>query len=275
MNKSSVFYRMVCLTTLLAIAQSALSQNKMNDVSLEAGGGKNSLNATFKDGTTVVLPGSGLRLSFSHFLKNDWGFGSGIGIRTFASTSTVNFTESTQDIDSEGDGYLYKTVFKDWSEKQQSLQLEIPLEAKYRHFFNSRVGMTLSCGVNVMVPLKNSYETTGGEMTSSAYYPQWDVELKDLPQHGFSTVTSRQSGAIGMKTYVSAIFEYEWFFQLSKGLFLSTGVYGTYGLSKIKTLNYNALRSTDGTYNGLMDSHEMTNVKPYSLGAKIGLQIPF
>ena len=249
------------------------AQETGNYLHLNAGGGLNNLSYTLHDGTQSGQTGYTVNLAFSHFFTTQWGIQTGIGIQSFSTLSTLNLTESTPAIDSDEDMYFFKSNFKNWQENQQVLFFEIPLTGQFKHRFNSKFGLLATAGAKVSIPIHVNYKTTGGEIVASGYYPQWNIELTDIPEQGFKTVTQSYSGKYSFKPSYMAIAELGGIYRISEKIDLYAGAYFNYGLNNILKPDINMLYLLNGTYNGVLGSYQTASVKPLSVGIKLGLYL--
>jgi len=238
---------------------------------LDIGGGLHNLEYNLQNGTEKRQLGYSVNASYSYFFKPRWGIKSGIGIQSFGAHSTLNYLESSRNVDSDGDAYDFQTNYKDWQEKQQALFLDIPLEVQYRKLFNSKVGLLASVGAKISIPLLANYKTTGGAMETTGYYSQWNVELGNMPQHGFGTLMNSYSGNISLKTSYAGIADVGCILTLSKNTNLYLGGYINYGLNSILTPDSKQIYQSDGVYNGIFESNQLTSVNPLAVGVKVGL----
>ena len=236
------------------------------------GGGLNNLAYKIQDGTQKGQAGFTLNAAYSYFFNPQWGIQTGVGLQSFGSISTYNFLSSSPEVDTDGDSYLFKTKYTNWQEKQQALYVEIPVMAQYRHFFNQKWGLMASAGAKIALPLNAGYKSAGGDITTTGYYPQWNVELNNLPQHGFSTVTDFK-GNLSLKPAVIVIAELGGLYKLSPCMDLYVGGYFNYGLNNTITPDTKTIYQKDGTYNGMFASNQVANVLPVSVGLKVGVYL--
>lgn len=263
----------IVLLLLFCMPYFTQAQKPINVFSLETGIGLHNLNYTLKNGSSSANSGLMANLKFAHFLTSLWGIETGVGLKSYKSSSTINLTEKTPSFDSDGDPYEYRAVFHNWSEIQGSTQLEIPIEGVFRYMFNTKVGLLTKLGVSVSIPLSTKYETIDGDMTTSGYYSQWNIELTNLPQHGFSTVTASQVGEYELKSSFSAIFELEGIYQLSNKIAISTGIYGSHSINGIYSTVSNTIQQVQGNYEGILQSNQLLEMRPFSVGLKVGLKL--
>lgn len=251
------------------------AQKSENIFHLSIGGGHHNLFYSLKDGVQIPLTGYKANVAFSHFFTSKLGLQIGGGFQTFNSISTLNFTENTPAIDSDMDSYVFKTKFCNWQEKQQVVFLEIPFTGQFKHQINNKIDFLLSVGAKLSLPVSATYQAFGDKLITSGYYPQYNIELTDLPQHGFSEITPSFSGKINMKPLYSAVAELGASYKLTPKIYFHAGGYFSYGLNNILNANTKMLYMIDGTYNSVFQTYQTESLKPISVGLKLGLGFKF
>ena len=132
--------------------------------------------------------------------------------------------------------------------------------------------MLASAGTKVSIPVSPSYKVQSGSLTTTGYYSEWNVELHDLPQHGFATINDRYTGDISLKTSVSAFAEIGVLKSLSERTSLYLGGYLDYGLNNLDKGGDAHVYASNGTYTHVLASSQTDKVKLISCGLKIGLR---
>jgi hypothetical protein len=247
------------------------AQETGNYLHFNVGEGSHNLSYSLQDGKESGQTGYTINLAYSHFFTSQWGIQTGIGVQTFSILSTLNLTESTPAIDSDGDNYLFKSNFKNWQENQQVLFFDIPITGQFKHMFNNKIGLLATGGAKILIPVHVTYKSTGGEIVTSGYYPQWNIELTDIPQHGFKTITQSYSGKYNLNPAYTAIVELGGIYKISEKVDLYAGGYFNYGLNNVLKPETNMIYQVDGVYNGVWNSYHTTDIKPFVLGVKLGL----
>jgi len=237
----------------------------------DIGGGLHSLEYNLQNGTQKGQFGYTVDAAYSYFFKQNWGVKVGVGIQSYAAQSTLNYLSSIPTVDTNGDLGDFKTNYNNWQEMQQALFLDIPLEVQYRHFFSEKISLLASLGAKVSIPIVASYKTNGEAIATTGYYSQWNVELYNLPQHGFSANTNNYSGGLSLKTAYVGIADVGCLYSLSKQMSLYMGAYLNYSLNNILTPDTKQIYQPDGVYNGIFASNQLTKVNPLAVGVKVGL----
>lgn len=249
------------------------AQNSENFLHFSVGSGQHNLSYSLKDGVQKPTIGITANMGFTHYFTSKLGLLSGIGIQTCGSVSTINLTESTPAIDSDMDVYVHNAKFNSWQEKQQVLFVEIPLAGEFKQRINDKINMLFTLGAKLSIPVSATYKSTGGEIVTSGYYPQYNIELTDLPNHGFTTITQSFSGKNNLNLLYSAIAKIGVGYKLTEKIDLHAGAYFNYGLNNILKADTKMLYQLDGTYNSVLQSYQTTSIKPISLGVELGLNI--
>jgi outer membrane protein OmpA-like peptidoglycan-associated protein len=235
------------------------------------GGGLHNFSYSLDNGKQKGGAGLTFNAGYNYFFTPHWGLETGLGINTLQSTATLNYMTGTPDTDTDGDAYELRTRYKNWEEKQTALLLDIPLGINYRRSINEKWGWMTSAGVNLSFPMSAKYKVNGGEIATTGYYSQWNVELSDMPQHGFSTINDRFSGNATLNPAFSLYAGLGGLYKLSAGLDLYAGAYFSQGLNSMVKTSGNGVYQKDGTYNGVLNSNQVDKARMVCAGIKIGI----
>lgn len=97
------------------------------------------------------------------------------------SLKSEEFFYSCDIVDDENDNFIYKAHGKDIKEEHTIHFVEIPIYYHLRlksFFFN--------VGPKIAIPVKSEYNVVKGNVELTGFYPQYNVELTELPNHGFA-----------------------------------------------------------------------------------------
>ena len=268
--------KQLILVVTLLIYGALQAQETGNYLNFNVGGGIHNLSYSLPNviGTQKGQFGYTINAGYSYFFTPQWGLHTGLGFQSFNSLSTLNYLSSTPDIDTDGKSYTFKANYKNWQERQQALFVDIPLTIQFKMPLSKKMGLLTSVGGNISFPVNSGFKTTGGELVTTGFYPQYNAELYDLPQHGFSTMTKTFTGNQSIKTAYMAIADLGGLYKLNEKLDLYGGAYINYGLNNIlkpdTKLVYQPAQP-NGIYNGVFASGLTTNVVPISVGLKVGV----
>jgi len=240
-----------------------------------AGGGFHNLSYKLPYGIEKGTCGYSFNAGYGFYIDKHWGFQTGIGLQTFSPTATLKYMTSVPAVDSDGTPYVFRTSYNSWKEKQQLLFFEIPIGAQYRFDIKEKIQFVATAGLKVLFPVKTTYKTTGGELVTSGLYSQWNVELKDLPQHGFNTITDQIKGNVSVKASCAAYAEAGALYGLTPRLDLYAGGYIDLGLNNALKSDNRLVYQMDGVYNGVLASNQTNKAKTVALGLKVGVRWHF
>jgi OmpA-OmpF porin, OOP family len=183
----------------LLICANIQAQEAGHYLYLNAGGGLHNLSYNLQNGSEKGAFGYSFNTGYGYFFNKHWGVQAGVGLQSLKPTATLNYMTGAPSTDTDGAAYEYRTYYNNWKEQQQLLFLDIPLGVQYRYKLNEKFQILAGAGLKISIPVKTTYKTTGGEIVTSGYYSQWNVELKNMPRHGFNTITDQLTGDVSLK----------------------------------------------------------------------------
>ena len=150
-----------------------------------------------------------------YFFSSYFGLSSGIGFNSYKTELTLETYRNTEPgiKDSQGVTYIRKDTINNISELQKISSIRIPIYLNFRLPFNERIGMFLQTGSILAVPVNKNYKTDG-YFTYGGYYPDYNITLYGLSEHGFPIDTlSHSKGELKLKPFgfsliVSAGFDF-------------------------------------------------------------------
>ena len=261
------------LIAALALGATAAAQAQKGDqlLSLSVGGGLHQLGYSIDNGSRKGGAGHTLGAGYTYFFGPSWGISTGVGVQSFKATSTLNLLTKAPSSDVEGDAYEFRTRYSGWKEEQSATLIDIPVMATYRYALTPKVGLTASAGAKLSIPAKSTYKATGGSITTTGYYSQWDVELSDIPEQGFRTFEERPSGDITLRSTVALLADAGATYQLADAISLYGGIYASYGLNSMLKADSKPIYLKEGIYNGLFESNQVDKVRPLAVGVKLAV----
>lgn len=246
-------------------------QEREHIFSVQAGGGLHHLKYTPSNGEEKAGAGFSFDANYGYFLGKHVGIITGLGIQSLKSTATISSQTSISDTDADGDSYQFRTSYNNWKENQSSLMLSTPIGVAFRGDWTKKVSWYASAGARVFMPIQSKYKVEGGSIVTSGFYPQWNVELTDMPQHGFTTVEGNIDGDATLKTSFGAFMNAGAAFKLNERLNLIAGVYGNYGFTSATDKADVAPYQKNGTYNSIINSNLASKTNVFSAGVQVGL----
>lgn len=231
-------------------------------------------------GSRQLLPGGSVDLTYTFGLGSSWDLISGVtgGLyRTQASLPDgLVFTSGA--VDDLGSAFIYSLHATGYKETQRFFAAGIPLLLQY-HTTGSGVQWYIDAGGKVFVPFNSSVQVTAKQATFSGYYPDYNIQVADLPQHGFGTVNGwktkatidwKQTAALSAATGLS--------FPLSPHTRLYLGLYVDYGLTDLKDktdslplVTYSSAGISSVRAGSVLNRPATGNVRMLAFGAELRL----
>lgn len=252
---------------------------------LSIGGGLGMSGHQYKLGNGVSDASRSSRLGwhanagFGYFFTPNWGLGTGISLAGYQTIGKFGSYQNSfaGQVDDEGDGYTKIVDLTGWRERQKSLLTEVPLLVYYQKRLGQRQrhGIYAAAGAKVQFDMRSRYKVTDGTVTQSGYYPEWNVLLYGLPQHGFGTEEWLPSGDFSIRTGWAATGQLGAVFGLTDCIDLLVGVYLDYGLNNVKKGNGNPLVSLNAGepyYTDMITSEQTGRTNLVSVGGTVTLR---
>lgn len=271
--KPGIGKTLVAVAAHLSLAVPVEAQRQY--VSLDLGMGLQTLrhDAALSDDYTPGL-GYTVNLGYTRFFSRYWGWGSGLGLALYQSHDEMIGTDRSSEIDAYNGGrnYYLLTTYRDWVERQQMLAAELPLGLYFRSN-DPNCQFLFGFGGKLLLPVWNRYKVTDGSLETRGYYPDLNVELYNLPHHGFGVDNTHYKGSVDTRLGASLFIDMGFCQRLSYASSIYFGMYFNYGLTDVVDGKNVKLRDAEGNYNGLLASDQVDYVSPFSLGVKIGLSL--
>lgn len=238
---------------------------------LNGGGGMHNISYSLTNGKYDNGKGFTINAGYGYFFHRNWGFSAGLGVKSMKAEASLNsFMLGLPSVDSEGVDYEYRNYFSNWKEQQKTMLIDLPVAFQNRLFLGKFTFQT-SLGLMVSFPTNSEFKVKDGSITTTGYYSQWNVELKNMPQHGFTTLNSHPQGDISLKTAFSAFGELGVLYSLTGTFSLYAGGYYHHGLNNAINDQKKPVYESNGVYNGVLRSALTDNVKPVAVGVKVGI----
>jgi OmpA-OmpF porin, OOP family len=248
--------------------------------SIELDGGLQGTQYQLPDGQNQLLPGGSLGLLYTFRLGSRWGLITGImgGVYRTQASLPDGAVFTNYQIDDEGSAFQYSMKTEGYKETQQFFAAGVPLLLQY-HTAGAGTQWYFNGGGKVLLPSSANVQITARQLSLSGYYPDYNLDVSNLPQHGFGTVNNwtaststelKPAAALSASTGLS--------FRLSRGTRLYTGVYAEYGLTDLKARNdslplvtYSPSGVSGIQASGVLNMQNAGQVKLLSFGLQVRL----
>ena len=133
-------------------------------------------------------------------------------------------------------------------------------------------------GVKAQLPLMSSYMVTNGELEIQGYYAEWNVQLFNLPNHGYGMEKNKKyTDKLSMPFNVSAIFGIGFSFEVAKMVDVFVGGTFDYGIFNMKSTGGKDILYEDNNrnlqYSGILNSSAISKANTVSVQGEVGVRI--
>jgi len=168
----------------------------------------------------------GLGAGLDYMISENIGITTGVTFMTYKSSFTVsNFEQdSYETVDIDNDNYYLHATSDAFVNDVKLSYIEIPIGIVLRFG-----GFITRLGIKYGIPGSSTSTFSSGSITTTGYYPEYNVLLYDIPEYGFDTyVLSDVEGKVEPESAISAFIQLGYSIPLSQKANLSfTGVYQT------------------------------------------------
>jgi len=266
----------VLIITLLGSCLKGYAQDKKQEISISVAGPFSFLNYN-----TVgeVVPGNGISagLRYSYYLNEGISVGIGAEYQTYNSDLKFSYLSGYYTtIDAENESFQFRYKATDLREKQKLGYVNVPITIQYENPGPTK--LYLAAGVKIGFAVSGSYETKMENLTTSGYYPQYNVELFGPAFAGFASTDDIKAGKqnLDTKTSYSATFETGLKQKVGDRSSIYIGLYLDYGLNDIVDKNnnknlvhYNPELPVQLHYNSALNTPYTNDVRLVSYGLKL------
>jgi outer membrane protein OmpA-like peptidoglycan-associated protein len=207
------------------------------EISLSTAGGFSGLRYTMQNGTATLKPGFQAGVGYTRFFNRSWGISTGLGLGHYQTKAKLdpNTVYSSYQVDNEGSAFEYRVKAKGYEETQHLYAVNLPMLLQYQSLPAHKTQLYTLAGVKLSLPLSSHFSSSADEISAAGYYPDVNVEMTDLPAHGFGTQTNwKKEGDYSFNLALGLSAETGVKFWLSPRGYLYAGAYMDYGLNDLK-----------------------------------------
>jgi len=222
----------MCIATIV-------TQAHTQGLNMGLNGGLQGTQYRFQNGQASLLPGGSVDLTYSFRLGRSWNLLSGItgGLYRTKASLRDGITIASYQVDDGGSAFLYSVKTTGYKETQQFYAAGIPLLLQY-HTSGRGVQWYFTGGGKALIPFNSSIGVSAKQLALSGYYPDFNIEVTNLPQHGFGTIDNwKTSASTNLKPTAALCAATGVSFPLTHGTRLYVGLYAEYGLTDLKGKN--------------------------------------
>lgn len=232
--KQPSLWRFVALLTIWSVTGQSFGQSN-HEVSLYLQGSFSKLDYEVLGRDSGMENGFGIGASYGYYLSENWSIATGVELHYLEGSIYLNTVEGAyQTRDMEGEEFEFRYAAGDFSENQYAYFLNVPLQIQYETSGTTR--FYAAAGMKAGIVLETEYETKLASLTTSGYYPQYDVELTDPEFSGFGEfgAVNNSKSELDLRTNFIANLESGIKFMLENSQSLYMGLFLDYGLHDIQ-----------------------------------------
>ncbi|MFB9075866.1 hypothetical protein ACFFLS_13120 [Flavobacterium procerum] len=262
------------IATLLTGSFNSYGQDIKQEFSISAGGPFSFMKYS---GGYVAGNGFNAGLRYSYYLNEGLSLGIGVEYQSYSSdfTSTA-LNGSYNTVDSENEAFQFRYRTTNFREEQNLGYINIPLNIQFETPGTSK--LYVAAGAKIGFAVNGCYTTTMQNLTTSGYYPQYNVELFSPEFAGFFSKNNVDIGKQDLETEISYSFTFETGLKqlIGKHSAFYIGAYLDYGLNNIydkgsnkPVVQYSPELPVQLQYNSALDSQFVHDVRLVSYGIKL------
>ncbi len=267
---------------LIVCFAAVITQSDAQGLSIGLDGGLQGAQYRLQDGTTKLLPGGSLSLLYSFPVKGPWSLLTGVtgGVYRTEAQFPDGTVFSDYQVDDVGSAFQYSMKPTGYKETQRFFAAGIPLLLQY-HTAGAGTQWYINGGGKVLFPSGVSTKVSAQHVSLSGYYPDYNLVVSNLPQHGFGTLNNWNAHASAELKPAAALSAATGFsFRMSEGICLYTGLYVEYGLTDLKAkgdsmplVTYNPTGISGLNANGVLKMQNAGRMTSLSFGLQVRLSL--
>ncbi|CAM4194144.1 MULTISPECIES: hypothetical protein [Flavobacterium] len=230
MNKT---IKNIGFATFLIFSNMIFAQKGSFFVSVQAGTNKIEDNTSFIT-DSGAFSGS-LKAGYIYKLNNVFGVGTGVEFMQYKQNVTIENDRYTSVlVDDTGSAFEFNQETAEYSESQTLNSFQIPLFIQYKKELTETNSFYFRLGGKLLIPSKFKINTVAKSLTTTGYYPDFNLEVTDVPSRGFGTQSNFQAtNTYKTKLAYMASIELGFDFKLNAVNSIYFGMFLDYGLSNI------------------------------------------
>lgn len=264
------------ITVLLGTCLKSNAQDKKQELSISVAGPFSFLKYP---SAGDVVPGNGISagLRYSYYLNEGISIGIGAEYQTYRSDVKFAYLAGQYTtVDAENESFQFRYKATQLREKQNLGYVNVPITIQYENPGPTK--LYVAAGFKVGFAVSGNYETKIDNLTTSGYYPQYNVELFGPAFAGFASTNdvkvSKQD--VDTKTSYSATFETGLKQKVGDKSSIYIGLYLDYGLNDIidknnnkNLIEYNPELPVQLHYNSSLNTQYTHDIRLVSYGLKL------
>lgn len=225
--------------------------------------------------------GAAVKAGYIYSITDHIGIGTGLEFSQYrqqVSLSQASKTLSNFEIDPSGSAFVYNLTADNYKENQTLRALQIPLFLQYKTTINKGIDFNFRAGAKYFLPVKYKIDATASLVNGTAYYPDVNLDITNLPEYGFGSQSNYSaSSEYQTKGILMSSFELGFTFDMGAKNALYTAMFLENGYGSIidqdnnkSYIGYNPNSASDRKSNGLYSTDKDAKVRPVAFGVTLG-----
>lgn len=129
-------------------------------------------------------------VNYTYFVSPKLAVETGVGLSTYTTNVMLpeRYTDTANEVDSFGSGFQFITTAVKYTEAQKLYMATIPVRLRFEDALTPNgINIYASGGVKFMLPISQEANVSANSVTTTGYYPNNQLVIKDIPKHGFTT----------------------------------------------------------------------------------------
>lgn len=246
--------------------------NKLFCLYYSTGGGIHSFRYQLENGNRSNAMGAFLEAGYFNPINKHWKWGIAGNLSLSGSYCDFSYIQTSDRIDGENYDmpFEYRIYLSQFNERQNVATFGVPISILYRTKLNKQWSFWGSAGIAGQIPIYSRFKTSGS-IETRGYYPDFDIELYNIPHHGYFEDKRSRYGIIDCKSYVSISVSLGCSKQIKANRRIFFGSYYTQGCTNFIEYSENELVDSELDYAGLFSSKLVHSSVPFSVGLKVGI----
>lgn len=269
------------IKNIIGVTVFLISQGMAAQFYIGAQAGIGNIQSDVKGTTAGYALGGAIKAGYIYSLTHHIGIGGGVEFSQYkqdVSLSNSSVALTNYEIDPSTSAFEYRITASNYKEKQSLHAIQIPLFVQYKTNINKGVDFNFRVGAKYFLPVKYKIEATANNVNGTAYYPDVNLTIDNLPEYGFGGQSNYSAtGEYQTKGIVMSMLELGFTFDMGTknslyaAMFLESGYGSILDQDKNESyIGYNTTSVTDRKANGLYGTDKNAEIKPVAFGVTLG-----
>lgn len=225
--------------------------------------------------------GGAIKAGYIYSLTGHLGIGTGVEFSQYKQEVTLgnngSGTLTSYEVDPSTSAFVYSLTTTQYKEKQTLHAVQIPLFAQYKTNINKGIDVNFRAGLKYFLPVKYKIDAKADYVKGTAYYPDVNLYIDNLPQYGFGGQGNYSAtGEYDTKGILMSMFELGFTFDvgaknaLYAAMFLENGYGSILDQKEDKSfIGYDSASIENRKANGLYSTDKDAKIKPVAFGVTL------